>query len=128
MIIKGKDILLYVQIDGELVEFGFSTECSLNISTDFVETSSFATGTAKSVRPGRYSWSANCSCLIDDNDNVRRAIMDAILHRRRIYVSLSVGIDTYRGYAYIQSLDLSAAMNALGGYSLSIIGDGPLEV
>lgn len=61
---KGKDLMLFAEIEGKWRAFAAAKECSYSISTEMGESTSKDSGLWKEAYPTKISWSAKTSGLV----------------------------------------------------------------
>ena len=127
--------------------FAYSTECTLSLSSDTIETSNKMSGVWAAALPGQISWEVSTSALYSTTAaNSYNSLYDSVAHRTpyllRIgrvqnynnisdytnasnYV-LDASAGFYEGYAYITSLELNASNNEVASYSATFTGNGQL--
>ena len=123
--------------------FAYSTECTLSISADQIDTSNKQSGVWASALPGQLSWSISTSALYT-NENNYSTLFSKFERRDPLYVefgeitalgdsstAMNTSIDAsagyYAGVAYITSLELNAGNNEVASFSVEFTGEGKLE-
>ena len=119
--------------------FAYSTECTLSVSANQIDTSNKQSGAWASALPGQLSWTISTSALYTNQNNYD-TIFDVMRQRKPVYVEFaqikslqdsSFGIDPtagyYAGVAYITSLELNAGNNEVASFSAEFTGEGKLE-
>lgn len=133
--IAGVDVLLEVQNErGEYVVVGGQTGASLSREREEIDTTDKTTGGWSSAIPGLASWSVEGEGFVQLNDNTFDLVEDAFMEGKEVRVKLRVGENhnesgrTYSGYGYILDLPLDFAQDAAVTFSLTIRGNGKLEI
>jgi len=140
----GNELFVYTSdtSTGTAAPFAYSTECTLSISANQIDTSNKQSGIWASALPGQLSWSVSTSALYTDQNNYK-TMFDKFAAREPIYVSFgevtslgdaSTAMDTallksagyYQGTAYITSLELNAGNGDVASFSVEFTGEGQL--
>ena len=145
----GNEFFVYTQaIDssgnptGTAKPFAYSTECTLSLSANQIDTSNKQSGVWASALPGQISWSISTSALYTSANNYDE-IYEAFSTRKPLYVtfgqvadidhvdtSTGIALDSsvshYSGTAYITSLELNAGNNEVASFSCEFTGEGKL--
>ena len=122
--------------------FAYSTECTLSISADQIDTSNKQSGIWASALPGQLSWNVSTSALYTSANNYH-AIFKLFADRTPVVITfghitslgtadadaslnLNTGKAYYSGKAYITSLELNAGSNEVASFSVEFTGEGKL--
>lgn len=130
--IKGRDVALYTEVGGQLLEVALSKSCNLNVTSDIAEFSSLLSGRGKRKRAGRYEWVVDCSSLVASDDVNPGAFLRAIIEGSRFAVVMSLdsggNLNLARGYCYAQSYVLNSDVDGAASYDVVLVGDGAIEL
>lgn len=122
----------------------FSTDCTLSISGDTIDTSSKSSGVFASALPGQFSWTISTSALYTTEAQYE-TLYEAMLTRTPMKITfgrvtslgdatteINTALDStkthFEGQAYITSLELSAGNGEVASYSIEFNGDGRLSM
>lgn len=133
---------LYMFLNGSPI--GCSTDCSLSLSADAIETSRRGQGAWRTFRPGLKTWSMDCSGFYFDGPTPTSFMRGASAIGTKVRVAMSVlernlveaGIDlssvqpsathTLTGDAVITTCEYSGSKSGMAVYKLSFQGTGPI--
>ena len=140
----GNELFVYTSdsSNGTATPFAYSTECTLSISANQIDTSNKQSGVWASAMAGQLSWSVSTSALYTDQNNYH-TMFEKFASRTPIYVSFgevtSLGTDSsamntalnksagyYTGTAFITSLELNAGNGEVASFSVEFTGEGQL--
>lgn len=140
----GNELFVYTSDSsaGTATPFAYSTECTLSLSADQIDTSNKQSGVWASALPGQISWSISTSALYTSSNNYS-SMFEKFAARTPIYVSFgevtTMGDATtpmntallksagyYSGTAYITSLELNAGNGEVASFSVEFTGEGQL--
>ncbi len=140
----GNELFVYTSDSsaGTASPFAYSTECTLSISANQIDTSNKQSGAWASALPGQLSWSISTSALYTSANNYQ-SLFEKMAARTPVYVSFgevtSLGdaqnaMNTallksagyYTGTAYITSLELNAGNGEVASFSCEFTGEGQL--
>lgn len=128
MIIKGSQILIY---KGSL-QFGCSTECSINLQTELKEITSQTSAFWREYKSNFKTWSANVNGLTGTNGYTFAAISQDWINGVTLSISMvfNAGTEyfTFSGNAKIISVELSGNYRQTGNYSVQLQGSGALTI
>ena len=122
--------------------FAYSTECTLSVSANQIDTSNKQSGIWASALPGQLSWNVSTSALYTTANNYKD-IFEKFAAREQVWVQfgevkslgdaetpmnthLDGSAGYYTGKAYITSLELNAGNNEVASFSCEFTGDGQL--
>lgn len=121
--INGK--LLGVYLDGTII--AKAKGCKLTISHDVRDTTTKDDNGRKTVAEGMTSWKVDADGLVADSNF--STLFAAYTNRTKFYLSFQSSVSgdkTYRGYAYMTSLDQDGPDQASTTYTVSFEGTGVL--
>ena len=131
MVFFGKDTLKI--IDKNINEI---TTCSIDISTESLDTSNKMSGIWKATLSGTRSWSVSCEALYTRNSGVTSFddLLEAQLSGSSVKIVFAVSNETtyefatglYSGEVRITSLSLKADNNQIATCSITLEGTGAL--
>lgn len=129
MLVKGKDLVLYANMDGERDEMlALSKSCTLDITSDIIEVASTKVGRDKQFIAGKRSWQVTSESLVAVNDEQLKKLISCQEEGKEIEVIFGSRLLFVKyGKALIQSISLSGAVGSLATYNITLIGSGPLE-
>lgn len=131
--VKGKEVGVYFFIDGVWTLFGCALSCSLETTTDFIETTFLTSGKFKDFEPTVNSWQGTLSGLVTLQDTVvsladlrakQLAHTKLMITFERTDVNANVYSD--QGYCYITSVSDDASFEGMNAFNLSVRGTGAL--
>ena len=138
----GSEFFVYDGSTAGATPFAYSTECTLSLSANQIDTSNKQSGYWASALPGQISWNVSTSALYTNQNNYG-AIFDKFVQRQPITVTfgLAKGMDSsgnfdaslntdgerYVGTAYITSLELNAGNAEVASFSVEFTGEGQLK-
>jgi predicted secreted protein len=124
MRVRGKDVMLYIN-DAPVA---LSTGCSLEVSCELAEKSSFLSGRAKCFIAGRYEWSVSCDKLFSAADF---SALEMLKHGQEVTISMSakIGGETYglTGTALVSSWNSNAPAENMASSKIALQGSGELS-
>lgn len=133
--IAGVDVLLKVaDKDGELQIVGGQTDATLNREAETIETTDKTSGGFASAMAGVISWSVEAEGFVVLGDESFDMIEETFLAREPFQAEIRLGEDddengrTYSGDVYIVDLPLEFAQDDAVTYSITLEGDGKLDV
>ena len=140
----GNELFVYTSdsSNGTANPFAYSTECTLSISANQIDTSNKQSGVWASALPGQLSWNVSTSALYTNQNNYK-TMFDKFAAREPVWVSFgevtsmgdaSTAMNTallksagyYQGIAYITSLELNAGNGDVASFSVEFTGEGQL--
>lgn len=137
----GSEMWVYDGSTAQATPFAYSTECTLSLSANQIDTASKQSGYWASALPGQISWNISTSALYT-NENNYGAIFDKFIQRKPITVtfgiakgqdasgnfdtSINMDAEHYQGTAYITSLELNAGNSEVASFSVEFTGEGAL--
>ncbi len=137
--IVGDKLMLFIK-DGEaLLPVAFGTSCTIQLSTDTIDTSNKMGGNWKESLTGQLGWTASSESLLSLKDGHMSFKTMKKLMAARTPVSIVVGksksaeedfaVDTelVKGEAIITSLSMTADNGSISTASIELQGNGPLE-
>lgn len=143
------DVSTNGDVSTNAVPFAYSTECTLSLSANQIDTSNKQSGFWASALPGQISWNVSTSALYTTKNNYK-TMYDIMAARKQVYVrfgqvtnveEISSAVDAsanaamaldksagyYGGLAYITSLELNAGNNEVASFSAEFTGEGALN-
>lgn len=129
--IRGENAILYWKVDGYFRPIACMEECNVTTNTELSETSTVQTGTSRTYRGNRNTWtvSARGICSFDQNHpHVKlRQLEQAMTPVPIIFQAIDDnGItETFSGNVLITSLPNDAAAGDFYSYSIEATGTGP---
>lgn len=135
MRLQGKGLTLFTGTP--LTAVALAVECSIDITSDMVETTSALSGNARSFRPGRYEWSVSSGHLVETTLGNADVLLAAQLDGTPVAVSVADcvlsdgslvqgGEWSLSGTAYVQSFRLSGNVGSMARYDVVLRGSGVL--
>lgn len=145
----GNEFFVYVKdASSNDKPFAYSTECTLSISANQIDTSNKQSGIWASALPGQLSWNISTGALYTTANNYSE-IFDMMTTRKAVTVTfgqvtnvneisspidasanaaiaLATGEKHYTGTAYITSLELNAGNNEVASFTCEFTGEGEL--
>lgn len=143
-LLLGDELFVYAQISdvegGQWEPVAFSTSCSLNISSDSIDTSNKMAGVWSSALPGKISWTVSTESLMSYSTTGYQYFYDKITSREAFKLrfgqansveSANFSLNTtkvyYEGEAYCTSCNLSADNGGVCTMSIEFTGNGELK-
>ena len=143
--IKGEQLYMFMGSAGNLKPIGCSTDCSLDLSADAIETSKRGQGGWRTFRAGQKSWSMDCAGFYFDTDTIptnfkqgRKAIGTivkvAITVLARELVEAGIDLSTVQpapshtliGDAVVTNCGYSGSQGGFATYKIQFTGSGEL--
>ena len=130
--IPGKDVLLYVETSpGVWTAICHSTGHTLNINTDLQEAvTKCSGGWSEHLTDGRKDWSVDVDGLDDDAQDITpHDLINYQLQGLPFMVRLAQtaeGTIYYEGNVSVQTSSLNAPADSWVGWSMTLVGNGPL--
>lgn len=131
--ILGKDVGVYFYIDGNWILYGCALSCSLETTTDFIETTFLTSGKFKDFEPTVNSWQGTLNGLVNLESNV---ISLADLRAKQLqHIKLLISFEredeegniySNSGYAFIASCSDSASFDGVNSFDVNLRGTGSL--
>lgn len=140
MIIPGKNMMVYVNGDGvhgdtdKLYPIGCDKNCSLNITSELIETTVKDSGYYKSFLPSFVQWGISGDGLVDYSKVWGiQSLQDVLLNRQIVIVKLQAKLSeteaiTYSGTGYLQNVVISGPAEGSEVYTYQLAGTGKLEI
>lgn len=137
-LIRGGDMMLYVDVAGVLSPIAFATSNGISISTDTIDTSNKMSGKWKSFLPAQSQWTVSTEALISkatghmSYDTLRSKIGSVIDVRFGTVLAGSpeFALDTeypsQKGQAILTALDKTAESGGIATCSATLQGTGEL--
>lgn len=131
--VKGNSLIVYMDdADGSgLRAIACSTECTLTLTNDQIETTCKDNDGAKQYLTGGQDWEISSSGIVKfDADRGVEDISDAALGQTSCVVRMSTGVNGdyyYQGDALITSFSMTAPLNAAATWSVTFKGTGTLS-
>lgn len=126
MRLKGRDVILRV----DNVPVALSRSCSLNISCDMTEVSSFLSGRAKTFVAGRYSWEVSCESLLSFAGS-EIDLLECVKNGAKKTISMTADIGGKEvgltGDVLVASLNVAAPLENMATYTAGLQGTGELH-
>ena len=128
-----------------LSPIGCSTDCSLNLSADAIETSKRGQGAWRTYRPGQKAWSMDCAgfyfegatptSFMKGREAVGTVVTVAISVLDRKLVEAGIDLSTVQpssthtlvGEAVVTDCSYSGSRGGMATYSISFKGSGSLD-
>ena len=149
MKVKGK--YLRTRVDGKTI--ALATSCSLNATTQFTDARTKDDAEGPVNEPDYIDWTISSENMVGANDGVTNeevytGLMDLMLAKQKVYVIVELVADgsgaipqggwqsdpsenrafsPYGGFAYIESVNLTAPNEGNATISVNFKGAGPLE-
>jgi TP901-1 family phage major tail protein len=131
MAILGSNLALYYRGPGATyVPFAAATSCNLTSNTAQIEVTNYNTDWFRDYKMDMLDWSVTTDGLITIDDVDYKDLLDFQLNRTRIVVRFSaIGLkqDVFFGRAYITDITLSAPVEGVATYSVTVTGAGPFR-
>ena len=142
-LILGDELFVYINTGTEetpiWAPLAYSTSCSLNLSSDTIDSSNKMSGVWTAALPGKLSWSISTEALMSYNTTGYGYFFEKLVARTPFLLkfgqvkNLSTGDfsadDTktyYTGKAYCSSCNLTADNGSVSSMSIEFTGDGAL--
>ena len=140
MRILGRKLVLFDFTSGAPKPYGASTGCTLDVQSDTVETAS--TSLAKTLIPGRYSWTMSVEALYDvadDGTDFQTRLLRAQLAGTKLRMRMAESFDTrpleptrehieYEGDVYVTSFSVNAPVGGYANARVTLAGTGELII
>lgn len=133
-LIKGKNCVLFIYESGQWMPFACSTSISLNVETDFLETSGLNSGKNKEYMPVSNGFTCEASGLVKLSPSSQLSLAELrakqLSHTKikctyeRVDIDNNVYSDLFFGY--ISSTNDEASFDGLNTFSITIKGTGEL--
>jgi predicted secreted protein len=131
MAILGSNLALYYRSGpSNYVPFAASTSCNLTSNTSQIEVTNYNTDWFRDYKMDVLDWSVTTDGLITIDTVDYKDLLDFQLNRTRIVVRFSaIGLkqDVFFGRAYITDITLSAPVEGVATYSVTVTGAGPFR-
>lgn len=131
MAILGSDLALYYRAGANnYVPFAASTSCSFTSNTAQIEVTNYNSDWFRDYKMDMLDWSVTIDGLITIDTVDYKDLLDFQLNRTRIVVRFSaIGLkqDMFFGRAYITNISLSAPVENVATYSVTVTGAGPFR-
>ena len=125
--VKGVNILVKIDVDGEMTVVGGQRGATLNRSSEAIDVTTKDSMGWKENEYGAKEWSVDCDGLFIDNDTAYAKLEDAYMAGTKI--DLEIGMPsgtTYSGAALITDFPLEMPYDESVTYSVAFVGDGAL--
>ena len=131
MAILGSNLALYYRAgSNNYVPFAASTSCNMSSNTAQIEVTNYNTDWFRDYKMDMLDWSVNTDGLITIDAVDYKDLLDFQLNRTRIVVRFSaIGLkqNVFFGRAYITDITLSAPVEGVATYSVTVTGAGPFR-
>lgn len=142
---KGEQLYMFMGNGDNLSPIGCSTDCSLSLSSDAIETSRRGQGSWRTFRAGLKSWSMDCSGFYFDGPTPTSFMKGREAIGTIVKVAITVleknlveaGIDlsavkpspshTLVGDAVVKNCEYSGSKSGIAVYKIRFQGSGPLN-
>lgn len=143
--IKGEQLYMFMGSPDALSPIGCSTDCSLKLSADAIETSKRGQGAWRTYRPGQKAWSMDCAgfyfegatptSFMKGREAVGTVVTVAISVLERKLVEAGIDLfsvkpsstHTLVGEAVVTDCSYSGSRGGMATYSISFKGSGSLD-
>lgn len=136
--LKGRDVSVSIEIEADKVErVALARDADITVNCDVVEFTSPLSGRARRFRAGRYTWNINISTLIAESPQPVK-LLKLLKSGGTLIITMEAslaGEDLIEGdYYYLtgravpQMWKLGAPLQGLATFSVSLVGDGELEL
>ena len=143
--IKGEQLYMFMGSADALSPIGCSTDCSLNLSADAIETSKRGQGSWRTYRPGQKAWSMDCAGFYFDGatptsfmkgrESIGTVVTVAITVLDRKLVEAGIDLSSVKpssthtlvGEAVVTDCSYSGSRGGMATYSISFKGSGSLD-
>ena len=138
-LIRGGDMMLYVDVAGTKSPIAFATSNGISISTDTIDTSNKMSGKWKSFLPAQSQWTVSTEALISkasghmSYDTLKAKIGTVIdvqfgtVDASSTEFALDTSSPSQKGKAILTALDKTAESGGIATCSATLQGTGPLE-
>ena len=133
-VIRGRNVILYFEDEGEMKPLACGQNISLVTNTDTAETATIETGTWRTIRGMRNNWTVACDGLVSFDMNMTVTKLRTYQFAfTPVFISFTATddngiVENYQGYIIVVSVDTNAAHNSLYKYSMSGEGTGQLTI
>lgn len=143
-ILKGDELFVYVKTgtgntETDYAPVAYSTSCSLNISSDSIDTSNKMSGVWASALAGKLSWTISTEALMSYDSTGYGYFFDKLVARTPFLIKfgqikdistsdfdMDIKKTYYTGQAYCNSCNLTADNGGVCTMSIEFTGDGAL--
>ncbi len=127
--IKGSDLVLYLNNGTSLVPVCYAQNCQLNISADVLETTTFGSNNFKSYEYSTVGATLQHSGFTSfKNQTNTLQLIEAILNRQKIEFNFSEKGIIFSGTVLITSTDLDSQYDAASTFKANLLVDGKLTL
>jgi hypothetical protein len=141
MRILGRKLVLFDFTSGAPKPYGAATGCTLDVLTDTVETAG-SSSRAKSLIPGRYSWTMSVEALYDvadDGTDFQTRLLRAQLSGTKLRMRMAESFNAlpleptrehieYEGEVYVTSFSINAPVGGYANARVTLSGTGDLII
>lgn len=133
--VLGKDVIVYIYDDGQWKMYACGTNCTLEVTTDFIETSVKGNGKFRNFVPTVNSFTGSIEGLVNfdlDNTLSLQDLRSKQLAHTKLLMQFertdTTGVFTYvdEAYFFISSSSDSGPVDGMNSFSISLIGTGAL--
>jgi hypothetical protein len=132
--IHGKNVILSAYDTTDYFPFLCATNCSISVSSEIVPKSTITSGSYRENYARIQEWGLTLEGVstIDGPNSVFRTIMEAVrrtgLNIEMLFTDDAGAEKALRGHVLIEDTTINGDVNAFSDYSVSFIGNGPLEI
>lgn len=133
-VIRGKDVILRVQYNGELKPIACARTCLLNTECDLGETSSKNTGAWKTFRGTKLSWDiAGSGLCSEDMNHTVPQLRQLQFSRQAVFITFTATdpngiVENFSGFCIITHVGTEGTYNANYEYEFTAQGIGELII
>jgi predicted secreted protein len=139
MIVKGTDavVFFYNEALAQWITYGCARTCTININTDFLETSIIGTGTAKTFIPTSYSFEGDIEGLVNlektDNPLTIASLIYYQLNGIKLlmqfnYEDQNNNFMTLQADFYVQNSSVISSFDNIATFNVGFKGTGALTL
>jgi hypothetical protein len=133
-VIRGENAILYWKVDGYFKPIACMESCNVTTNTELSETSTVQTGTSRTYRGNRNTWTVTCQGLCSFDENHPHVKLRQLQQKfTPVQISFTAtdenGIsETFSGKVLITSLPTDSAANDFYTYSIEATGTGKYTI
>ena len=132
--VQGKDVAVYIYVGGQWLLYGCALSCSLDVQTDFVETTFLDSGKYRDFVPTVNSFTGEISGLVNLEEPDLLSLPDLRqkqLNHEKLYMTfqredMDGNIYSDQCYFFISSSKDDASFDGLNSFSISLRGTGAI--
>lgn len=128
--IKGKDLMLYLILTGDIIPVCHATDCTINLQADIDETTTKTTGAGKTYDyNGKYGYTLELRGITSFAEVTDTGLFqDALMAGTKLDFQFTDSNEiNYNGTVLVPEVDMDSPVDAMSVFTSQLLGDGELQ-